>query len=120
MSDETIRVYRGLHAGHPAIAAARNGVVIPGDVNGTVTPEEHNFGGVSDRSPYTSWSRSYDEAARFASAHGPGGVLLTCAFTSFEEDPPSGANWTWVRSIDFFDEEEILLRGVRIGVEVIK
>ena len=46
--------YRGVSAKHPQIEAARRGSAVPGDVNGTVTPEEHNAGGMADKSPYTS------------------------------------------------------------------
>jgi hypothetical protein len=36
-------VYPGVHAQHPGYAAALTGVVVPGDVNGLVTPEQHNL-----------------------------------------------------------------------------
>jgi hypothetical protein len=69
-------LYRGVHFGHPARAAALNGVVVPGDINGTVSPEQHNRGGWSAVSPYTSWTPSEALAKTYAcSVKGPGTLL---------------------------------------------
>jgi RHS repeat-associated protein len=109
-------LYRGVHAGHPAIEAAKQGRVFPGNVNGTVTPEMHNAGyGLVD-SPYTSWTRRPDVANNHARANGPGGAVLRVP----EGAPPEGATWSWEWSRDRFAEGEILLRGIRNGAEVIE
>jgi RHS repeat-associated protein len=107
-------VYRGVHASHPAIEAARAGRAVPGDISGTVTPAEHNAGGVgvSADSPYTSWTHSVDKAFDRAGADGvvlrvPTGV------------PPPGATWNWEWSPDIWNEQEVLLRGVREGCTVL-
>jgi len=39
-------LYRGVHARHPQLSNAGRGIVIPGDVNGVLSPEEHNLGGL--------------------------------------------------------------------------
>jgi hypothetical protein len=58
------------------------GNIIPGDVNGSVTAEEHNLNGddafVQANSPYTSWFSgpgTYDSAV--AQAGQPGNVTFT-------------------------------------------
>jgi hypothetical protein len=38
-------LFRGVSAEHPAIEQAREGEVVPGDINGTITEAEHNIGG---------------------------------------------------------------------------
>jgi len=37
-----------------------------------------------------------------------------------DEDPNAGDGWRWVESPDLFGEEERLLFGVRIGIEVLE
>ena len=108
-------MYRGVKAGHPALEAAKEGTVIPGDADGLVTAAEHNAGGYSAESPYTSWSTNESTARWFANSNGPGGVVLRAPY----EPPPPGATWSWEASPDLFNEGEILLRGVRTGLEVI-
>jgi len=108
-------VYRGVKAGHPALEAAKEGTAIPGDADGLVTAAEHNAGGYSAESPYTSWSTNESTARWFANSNGPGGVVLRAPY----EPPPPGATWSWEASPDLFNEGEILLRGVRTGLEVI-
>jgi hypothetical protein len=97
------------------IEVARRGVVIPGDVNGTMSPTEHNQGRNLASSPYTSWTYSYDEAMRKATDRGTGGIILRLEYAG----PPNGAPWNREESPDDFDEEEVLLRGIRMGAEVI-
>jgi hypothetical protein len=115
LSIKTADVYRGVHAKHPMLEAARRGIVIPGNENGSVTPEEHNYGLRLDESPYTSWSYSLEEAHRHGADWGAGYVVLKLNTGSRGER----TNCAWERSPDIFGEEEVLLRGVRIDCEVI-
>ena len=108
-------LYRGVSARHPAWFAASMGIVIPGDPFGLSTPAEHNEGGVQILSPYTSWTRSRTRAEFFRDREGPGGVLLRVETNA----PVPGDIWFWEYSIDIFFEDEVLLHGIRIGVEVI-
>jgi hypothetical protein len=57
---------------HPEIKAARLGSAIPGNVNGTVTAEAHNLGGVAADSPFTSWTRDLSTAVLHARGKVPG------------------------------------------------
>jgi len=113
---ETSYLYRGVSAGHPAIDAARQGRVIPGNVNGTVSAEAHNLGGQAANSPFTSWTRDPAIAATHAGKSGPGGVVLRVP----QGAPSTGAKWSWEWSPDVWGESEVLMRGVRSGVEVLK
>lgn len=108
-------LYRGVHAGHPALAEAKRGAVVPGDIHGIVTPENHNRGGVSVTSPYTSWTRDRKVAEIHAQRHGPGGVILAFAVGGPQPDD----EWCWEWSPDAYGGQEILLRGVRTGATVI-
>lgn len=112
-SNETV-LYRGVHALHPALANAKRGKVVPGDIHGSVTPEEHNRGGASDASPYTSWTMDREAAEYHARRFGPGGVILRLPTIG----PEAHDAWSWERSPDIFEEEEILLRGARSGATV--
>jgi hypothetical protein len=69
-------VCRGVHARHPALAEALRGEVIPGDPNGAITPEQHNAGGYSAESPYTSWTHDFNVARDFALGHVLGVLFL--------------------------------------------
>ena len=109
-------LYRGVHARHPARNSALAGVVIPGNIHGLVTPEQHNTEDVSFASPYTSWTTNIDVARTFAASRGAGGVLLRVV----ADAPASNDSWSWQHSLDLWGEDEILLRGIRIGVEVIE
>jgi RHS repeat-associated protein len=109
---ETSYLYRGVHAGHPEIEAARAGRAVPGNLRGTVTAAEHNAGGVSANSPFTSWTRDINVARRIA---GENGVILRVPTGA----PPPGATWSWEWSPDIYHEGEVLLRGVREGCTVI-
>jgi RHS repeat-associated protein len=113
---EVSYLYRGVHAAHPALDAAKQGRIVPGNLNGTVSAEAHNMGGVAAHSPFTSWTRDAAIAAQHAAKHGPGGVVLRVP----QGAPPAGASWSWQWSPDVWRESEVLLRGVRTGAEVIK
>ncbi|UXT50568.1 hypothetical protein FY136_14650 [Agrobacterium tumefaciens] len=101
--------YRGYHVGHPEIENARRGVIKPGDELSNLSPEEHNAGGFSSVSPYTSWTDAISVARRFADTHGPGGVVVKVPRGA----PPPGASWKWEFSFDEYMEREILLKGSR-------
>ncbi|WP_431288463.1 RHS repeat domain-containing protein [Roseateles chitinivorans] len=116
MSEEVAYLYRGVPAGHPALRAAKQGRVEPGNVSGTVTPEAHNLGGQAANSPFTSWTRDPSIAATHAAKNGPGGVVLRLP----QGAPPPGAKWGWEWSPDVWGESEVLLRGTRIGAQVMK
>lgn len=109
-------LYRGVHAGHPALYLAKRGIVRPGKQGSTMTPEEHNDLGLSELSPFTSWTRSRRVATWFARSRGPGGVLLRVP----EGSPSEEDEWHWEYSPDEYGEEELLLYGVRLGVEVLE
>lgn len=102
-------LYRGVSARHPALQQALRGLVVPGALRGTVTPEEHNAGGVAARSPYTSWTRTLEVARFHALKDGPGGVVLRL----LAGHPPRDAAWAWAGSPDIYYEDEVLLRGSR-------
>jgi hypothetical protein len=108
-------LYRGVHANHPQIAAARLGIVIPGRIDGLISPKDHNRGGLEAQSPFTSWTDNRKFAESFRDLYGPGGVLLRV----LEGAPSTGDTWSWEWSPDRYFERERLLRGVRIGVEVV-
>ena len=115
VAKETNYLYRGVAAGHPALDAAKQGRVVPGNVGGAVSAEAHNLGGQAANSPFTSWTRDPGIAATHAAKNGPGGVTLRVP----EGTPPSGASWSWEWSPDVWRESEVLMRGVRNGVEVL-
>ncbi|WP_086932709.1 polymorphic toxin-type HINT domain-containing protein [Agarilytica rhodophyticola] len=109
-------LYRGVHSKHPALGSAKKGDVVPGNINGNATADMHNAGGHAANSPFTSWTRDPDIAVRHANKHGSGGVVLRVP----QGAPPSGAKWNWEWSPDIWGEQEVLMRGVRSGVEVLK
>jgi len=74
-------------------------------------PAEHNIGGASARSQFTSWTHSLVVARMYATARGPGGVILSILV---------GAAWSWEWSPDVFGEQEVLLRGIRTGAMVLR
>ena len=108
-------VYRGVHPKHIKIADARSGIVTPGDPLGEMTPEEHNVLNESGCSPFTSWTYSLEVARRFAKRPARGGIVLRVT----KDEPGPRDNWEWVDSPDQHNEQEVLLRGVRIGLEVL-
>ena len=107
-------VYRGVHKGHPAENDALQGRVTPGNMNGDITPQEHNYGGHSANSAYTSWTRSPEIAKTFAKQDG---LILR-----IRSAPPSDkSTWSWQYSDDEWNEQEVLLKGPRTeGIEVFK
>lgn len=107
-------LYRGIHAGHPSYWAALTGAVVPGDVNGTITPKQHNLRESSALSPYTSWTHLRQIAINFAMSRGAGGLLLRLPLGTPKQDD----DWHWEMSPDAWLEDEVLLHGVRIGAEV--
>jgi hypothetical protein len=109
-------LYRGVHAGHPAMAAARAGMAVPGDVGGQVSAAEHNLGGptVQSESPFTSFTQNLDVARVNARKAGAGGIILVAPVGA----PQVGDTWNWEWSPDEFGEAEVLLRGTRTGLEV--
>jgi hypothetical protein len=109
-------LYRGVHADHPALQECQRGIVRPADVNGGVSPEQHNEGGFSAMSPFTSWTHDRGRAVWYANRRGAGGLLLRVP----EGNPGPNEDWIWVWSPDVWEEDEVLLRGVRMGVEVIE
>ena len=65
--------YRGVHKGHPDADNNITGRVNPGNVDSKISPEEHNLGGFSGDSPYTSWTDDPMIARRFS---GENGIIL--------------------------------------------
>jgi RHS repeat-associated protein len=107
-------LYRGVYKNHPAESDAIQGKVTPGNVSGSVTPEDHNRGGHSAESSYTSWTRSPDIAKKFAKDDG---IILRVKVGA----PKSGDKWSWQYSDDIWGEQEVLLKGSRNGdIEVFK
>jgi hypothetical protein len=116
MNDETKFLYRGVHARHPAIEAARRGEVRPGKIDGTLSALEHDVGGLSGISPFTSWTRRLNVARFHSHQQGAGGVVLRVPCGS----PDPGDTWQWVYSEGSYGEKEVLLHGVRLNVEVME
>jgi hypothetical protein len=106
---EEVTIYRGVHCQHPALAQARAGRAVPGNVNGIVTPEQHNDGGYSDQSPYTSWTTGKEVADYYARRRSGGhAVIFTKTVTRSE----------LVSSPDRMGEGEVFLRGEVTGCQV--
>jgi len=115
MNDEVIYVYRGVHAAHPGLDAAKRGIVYPADSEGELTPLEHNVLGESGISQFTSWTFYRPLAEAFAKSHPGRGVVLRLPFGPPAED----GSWQWVESPDRHNEREVLLKGRRMDAEVI-
>lgn len=96
---ETRYLYRGVPANHPTYKVALQGRAVPGNPNGTVTPEEHNEGGKGADSPFISFTANYQIALRYA---GSGGVILRFPTGASKH----GDTWRWERSPDGFGEDE--------------
>jgi hypothetical protein len=105
-------VYRGIERAHPQFEAATRGTARPRSADGDVTPDEHSAG-LTEGSPFTSWTRRREVAERYA---GPGGVVLVWPLGP----PPEGAEWSWEWSPDVYFEHEVLIRGTVRGARVIK
>lgn len=67
--------YRGVHAHHPSIESARQGIARPANPEGTATPQEHNEGENWLESAYSSWTQTRSVAEFHRDKTGPGGVL---------------------------------------------
>jgi hypothetical protein len=105
---EDVTIYRGVHCQHPALAEALSGKAVPGNVNGNVTPEQHNDGGYSDQSPYTSWTTRPEVADYYARRRlGGNGVILRKTVKRSELVP----------SPDRMNEGEVFLQGEVSGCE---
>ena len=104
--------YRGVNPDHPAYQDALQGRVA-GGTNMDISPEMHNFDSATyaGDSPFTSWTRDPAVAERFA---GPDGVILRVPTGA----PGENDGWNWEYSPDQYGESEILLQGVREGIEV--
>ncbi|WP_277743984.1 RHS repeat domain-containing protein [Leptospira stimsonii] len=109
-------LYRGVHAKHPALNAAKKGNIVPGNSQGSITTEMHNGGGYSAKSPYTSWTDDINVAKEHALKSGKGGVILRVE----KGAPEKGATWKWESSPDKFSESERLLKGTRSGADVLR
>lgn len=106
---DEVTVFRGVHSQHPALAEARIGKAVPGNANGTVTTEQHNDGGYSDQSPYTSWTTRREAAEYYACRRKGGqGVILTRTVKRAE----------LIASPDRMDEGEVFLKGEVVGAQV--
>lgn len=105
---EEVTIYRGVHGQHPARDAARRGRAVPGNFSGTVTAEQHNDGGYSDQSPYTSWTTRKEVADYYARRRSGGqGVILTRTVRRSELVP----------SPNRMSEGEVFLRGEVSGCQ---
>jgi RHS repeat-associated protein len=109
-------LYRGVSADHPALDAAKVGRVEPALNSGGASAAQHNAGGHSGNSQYTSWTRSLDYAKVHANKSGPGGVVLSAPLGA----PGPGDCWSWEFSDDVYHEQEVLLKGPRAGLGVHK
>ena len=103
----TITLYRGVSFGHPDYYNALMGMATPWGLNGGHdSPMKHNQG--NNFSIFTSWSVFKLTAQMWATANGPGGLILTKQFNATEIVP----------SPDIFREGEVLIPGVVTGATV--
>lgn len=109
-------LYRGVHALHPALQDAKQGIARPAKPGSLISAEQHNLGFVSGLSPFTSWTHDRQRALWFGNRYGPGGVLLQVPIGA----PNPAETWSWIYSNDLWDEDEVLMRGVRLNIEVIE
>lgn len=106
---DDVTIYRGVHSQHPVLAEALAGKAVPGNVNGAVTPDQHNDGGYSDQSPFTSWTTRREVAEYYARRRSGGhGVILAKVVKPHELIP----------SPDRMGEGEVFLRGEVAGCQV--
>ena len=104
-------VFRGVPRDHARYRQAAQGMARPRATHGSATPELHNAG-VTEDSPFTSWTRSLEVAARYAAE---GGVILVWTLGL----PPPDAKWSWEWSPDVYFEQEVLIRVTIRGATVI-
>lgn len=93
---------------------ALNGIVKPGQIGGTISARDHSLGGFSAMSPFTSWTHHVELALWYAGRKGAGGLLLRVPVGA----PTQTDEWSWVHSGEDWHDDEVLLRGVRLNVEV--
>ncbi|MDQ0066051.1 RHS repeat-associated protein [Chryseobacterium lathyri] len=104
--EQTITLFRGVHAEHPELDNAYLGTAIPW--GGSATAYQHNMG--DNNSVYTSWSKSIDVANWTASRRGPGGVILKQSFPL----------WRLTNFNNYPGEQEMQVFGPVYGAQVIK
>lgn len=115
--NEKPKLYRGVHAGHPAMEDAKRGIVKPAKPDANLTPEQHAKGGLTGESQYVSWTPNKNVALDHANKKGPGGLLL-----EVEPGKPSADDswaWGWT-NINDWGEVEMLQTGIRTGIKVNK
>lgn len=100
-ADETVIVYRGVHAEHPQLTNALEGRAEP--IGGHSAPALHNEG--DNRSIFTSWTTDHNTAAWWAQRYGPGGVILEQTVNRS----------TLIESPDIYSEFEVLRVGTVEG-----
>jgi hypothetical protein len=100
-----LRLYRGVHFGHPDYGNALNGRAVPWGLNGGHSNPEAHTGG-NNKSIFTSWSLTKAEAMKNANGQGPGGIILEKIFYINKEGViPQVGGW-------FDDELEYLVPGI--------
>ena len=113
---ESGHLYRGVHAKHPALPDAKKGIARPARESGGASATEHNAGGISSNSSFTSWTDDINIARTHANKEGPGGVILSAPLGA----PKAGEKWNFEFSEDVFRERERLINGTREGLGVHK
>ena len=113
---ESGHLYRGIHAKHPALPDAKKGIARPARESGGASATEHNAGGTSSNSTFTSWTDDIDIARSHANKEGPGGVILSAPYGA----PKAGEKWNFEISDDVYFERERLINGTRSGLGVHK
>ena len=73
-------------------------------------------GGHAQDSPFTSWTPDVNVALDHANKNGDGGILLRVPTGA----PGPSDNWRWQYSPDVYNEQEVLLEGVREGADRLK
>jgi hypothetical protein len=81
----------------------------PATQSGGSSAKQHNSGGHSGSSQYTSWTRDVEIAKWHANKEGPGGTLLSAPLGA----PGENDCWSWEFSDDAYGESEVLLKGIR-------
>ena len=107
-------LYRGVSASHPALKYAKQGRAVPAREIGGASAKQHNEGGFSGNSMFTSWTDNLEIARYHATKDGDGGVILSAPFGA----PSKTDKWSWEVSDDIWMENERLLKGTREGLGV--
>jgi RHS repeat-associated protein len=103
--EDTLTIYRGVHSKHPDFNNALEGKAVPWGGHRDVIA--HNEG--NNRSDFTSWSTSFQQARVFATTDGNTGVVL--------EQQVKIKELIW--SPDIYHEQEVLRLGAVSGAKVI-